>query len=419
MIKLLALVEASTVTGPAKNLIEFSRRARDLDRSVLGLPPIETSIITFDRRPEVRSVSRAGDSRRNEPFFSARPAAASRSPNRFVTAAREAGIEVDLVDERFRFDPRVISHLREIVELQRPDIVQTHSVKSHFLLRLSGLWRERPWVAFHHGYTTTDLKMRAYNQLDRWSLRAADRVITTSHAFARDLARKDVAAERIRVLHNSTNANWSPERKAEGGQTLRAALGITDRERVVLAVGRLSHEKAHVDAVTAIAHLRCSQPQIKTRLIILGNGPERQRIEDTAASLGVREQVILAGQVNDLSAYYALADVLAHPSLSEGSPNVLLEAMAAGLPIVATVVGGVTEIVKQGESALLVKPRDPRALARAIGLILAHTQFASELAANARNLAINRHSHEARLHSLAGIYCELVSGLASAEAKVG
>ena len=153
-IKLLAVVEASSVTGPAKNLISFSREASNHCYS--GLPAIESSVATFRRGP-------------------------LETDNQFVAAAREAGIDTDYIDERFRFDARVLTQLRSLVEQRDPCIIQTHSVKAHFLTRLSGLWRDRPWVAFHHGYTTTDLKMRAYNQLDRWSLDRKSTRLNSSH----------------------------------------------------------------------------------------------------------------------------------------------------------------------------------------------------------------------------------------------
>src|SRR5439155_23779024 len=128
------------------------------------------------------------------------------SPNAFVAAARAQEVEVDVIPERFRFDPRAIRQLRRIVAKRAPDIVQTHMIKSHFLTKLSGIGREYSWVAYHHGYTTPDSKMRFYNQLNRWSLPSADRVITVCGAFAEDLQQEGVRRERIVVCHNSVTA---------------------------------------------------------------------------------------------------------------------------------------------------------------------------------------------------------------------
>jgi glycosyltransferase involved in cell wall biosynthesis len=385
VIKLLSVIEAGSVTGPVKNLIEFCRRARDLSRELTGLPSIETTLVTFERGRK----------------------SAGRTGHAFLAAARDAGIDVEVIAERFRFDPRVVAGLRDLFDRLAPDIVQTHNVKSHFLMRLSGLCRERPWIAFHHGYTATDLKMRAYNQLDRWSLGAAARVVTVSRAFARDLARAGVSPERIRVLHNSIALDGAAVAGEENARSLRSRLGVEDGERVVVAAGRLSREKGHADLIAALDHLRRLRPSLKVRLVIVGDGPERRPVAEAARALGLLDRVVFAGQVEDVRPYYAIADLLSLPSHSEGSPNVLLEAMAARLPVVATRVGGVPEIVTHGESALLVAPHDPRAMAEAIAAIFADAGLAERLAASARASVAARHSPEARLRSLAEIYREL------------
>src|SRR5262245_14273850 len=149
-IRVLAIMEAAFVTGSAKNLIEFARCAETPGED---LPALKFTVVSYQRGKEA-------------------------CPNAFVEAARSAGIPVDIVYERGRFDLSVLRQLKAIVAKRRPEIIQTHNVKSHFLMRVSGLWRTYCWIAFQHGYTTTDFKMRCYNQLDRWSLRAPRRVIT-------------------------------------------------------------------------------------------------------------------------------------------------------------------------------------------------------------------------------------------------
>lgn len=404
-LKLLALMEATTVTGAAKSMLDFCRSARDLQSELPGLPVIETSIITFVRtghntaghQPELKEP--AGGS-------------PSESPNEFVRAARDIGVEVELIEERFRFDPRVISDLREIIERRQPDIVLTHHVKSHFLMKCSRLWKKYTWVAFHHGYTTTDMKMRAYNYLDRWSLPTANRVITVCEAFARELSSIGVVPrKRISVQHNSITKG--PTVSATQTQALKAELNLGEDEYVVLAVGRLSREKAHADLVTAFAHLLRDKPEINARLVIIGDGPERGPLEAAAEALGIKERIIFTGQLIDVTAYYALADVMVLPSHSEGSPYVLLEAMAAGLPVVATSVGGVPEIVKDKESALLVPARSPEQMATAIGRVLTDPQLRQTLVANASRLVATRYSPESYLSSLVGVYQDILSSVAA------
>lgn len=390
-IKLLSVIEATTVTGPAKNLLSFARLARSPGPAAAGLPRVEVSVATFHRA----APDGGGE---GEP------------PNAFVAAARAAGVEVDVIAERFRFDPRAVGGLRSVVERRAPDLVQTHMVKSHFFARLAGLGRARPWVAYHHGYTTTDLKMRAYNRLNRWSLPAAERVITVCGPFAERLAREGVAPERISVRHNSVVA--PPPFDGDERRALRERLGADEGTRLVLAVGRLSREKGHADLVRSFAAVRGLHPGLNVRLVIVGEGPERDRVEAEARALGVFGHVVFAGHTSDVRPYYAAADVLALPSHSEGSPNVLLEAMAAGLPVVATAVGGVPEIAEDGESALLVPAREPRAFADALGRVLADGALARGLGGAAAARAVAEFSPESYARGLVEIYRGLLGARA-------
>jgi glycosyltransferase involved in cell wall biosynthesis len=382
-VKLLAVIEATTVTGPAKNLLAFCRRAGSAEPLAEGLPRVEATLVTFER------AGAGGD-----------------APNAFVNAAREAGLEVELLRERFRFDTRVVNQLRRVVERRAPDVLQTHMVKSHFLAKLSGLGRRLPWVAYHHGYTTTDMKMRVYNQLNRWSLPSAARVVTVCGPFAERLARTGVDPRRIRVRHNSVVAPARPS--DEEVAALRARLGVKEDDSVVLAVGRLSREKGHADLVRALARLRETAPETNFKLVILGEGPERTAVEEEARRLGLDERIVFAGHASDVRPFYALADALALPSHSEGSPNVLLEAMAAGVPVAATRVGGVPEIAAEEETALLVPPHDPEALAGALARLLADRTYARTLAERARGHVLAHFSPEAYARALVGIYRELL-----------
>jgi glycosyltransferase involved in cell wall biosynthesis len=380
-LRVLAIMEATTVTGPAKNLLEFARRAKT------GDPPVQLSILTFRR---------AGGGEPATPF---------------ITAARAEGLEVAEVEERFRFDPGVVRALRREIDRMAPDVVQSHQVKSHFLVAVAGLGSERPWVAFHHGYTTTDLKMRAYNQIDRFSLPRARQVVTVSQPFARQLESVGVRPARIRVLHNSVRVDRPDGVRADpalcaAAARLRAQHGIADDAKVVAAVGRLSHEKAFPDLVAAVARLPLAPP---AWLVIVGDGPERARVTAAAASHGIADRVLITGHQADVATYYALADVVAISSLSEGSPNVLLEAMAAGVPVVATAVGGIPEIVTHEESALLCAASDPRALAAAIERVLGDAALGERLVAGARRRVKADHTPEGRASALGAIYRGLVA----------
>jgi glycosyltransferase involved in cell wall biosynthesis len=370
-IRVLAMVEARSVSGSAKAVLEFAREAA---HGHPGFPQIDLSIVTFDRGEGENSLTRA---------------------------IRDIGTPLDVITERRRFDLGVIPQLRAAVENRRADVIWSNSVKSHFLVRWAGLNRSRSWVAFHHGYTSTDMKMRIYNQLDRWSLQGAACVLTSSATFVKELARKNVQPDHICVQHMPIRpfAPVSEKQKSE----LRRQLGFDDRTRVLLSVGRLSHEKGHADLVRAFPKMLELAGDSPLRLVLVGEGPERSRIEELCRSLKLSDRIILAGQQDDIDPYYSIADVFLLPSHSEGCPNVLLEAMAAGIPVVATAVGGVPEVTTGGRDAILVKKHDGARLASATAELLKDQRLRNYLISYAREI-VSRKSPEDYFKSITSIF---------------
>ena len=377
-LRILAMMEANSVTGPAKNLLGFCRWLRTAEGAQTG---IKVGIATFSRN--------AGTDNRA-----------------FTDAIRDAGADLHIIRERFRYDPGVMTQIREIAEESAPDIIQTHNNKSHLLVKLlPDLRRKRLWFAFHHGDTYTDFKQRLINNADRVSLRSADRVVTVCKAFEPRLATFGVETNRVRILHNSI-VPVAPVSPAERAQ-LRGRLGIGADEAMVLSIGRLSKEKGHAVLLRALQLL----PSVtrKWKLVLVGIGPEHDRLTRLASSLGLSERVLFAGLHADVRPFYASADVFALPSLSEGSSNVLLEAMAAKLPIAATKAGGNTEIMVHNETGLLVPFGDSPGLASAIAQLLGDPDLASRFAEAAFARVTREFSAEHYRRRLLGFYAEALN----------
>lgn len=357
--RLMVIVEAATMTGPAKNLVEFCRTAGRIGAS------LEPLIVTFRRGQDT---------------------------GEFESRARAEGIGTRTIFERGRFDGAAIGAVRALMEEWKPDIIETHAVKSHFVVAVRRRKTDCPWVAFHHGYTYTDFKMRLYNEIDRWSLPHANILVTVSEAFKRQLVDRGVNPERIAVLQNAIDPGWVERVRCVDREKAKRGLGLEGCQ-VILAVGRMSLEKAHSDLITAFHGIRGKLPM--ARLVLVGDGPERERLEQAAG-----EGVIFAGHQSDVSRFFAIADVMVLPSLTEGSPNVLLEAMACGVPSVATEVGGVPEIVSNEKEALLVPARAPDQLAAAIGRILSEPELRVQLVEQSLAAIQLRHLPEPRTRSL-------------------
>ena len=372
-IRVLTLIENATVTGPARNVIEFGK---------VAMPDVEVTIVTYQRGPEESALA---------------------------SAAREAGLPIALVAERRRWDTRVLQQLRQTIAAINPDILETRNVKSHFLVRLLGLQKKYPWVAWNHGYTETSSLDRMYTLLDRWSLGGAYRVVTVCQPFADRIAEFGVTRDHIRILHNSVKPFVTP--MPDEVTAVRQQLGIRDEEAVILSVGRLSHEKGHADLIRTAAALVAMPGTQDFRVVIVGDGPERQSLANLAARLGVEKQVVFAGFQRDTRPYYAMATIVAVPSHSEGSPNVVLEAMAAGLPIAANRVGGIPEILEECVTGLLVEPRNPDAMAKALFRLLSDDELRGRLGAAAKAQATSAHTPEAYRQALVDFYRETLRGV--------
>jgi glycosyltransferase involved in cell wall biosynthesis len=374
-IRVLAMVEAKSISGSAKAVLEFAREAV-ADHSASG--KIQLSAMTFSRSQEENSLTQAFQS---------------------------LGIELNVVKERGAFDLSIIPQLRSLVENLHPDVIWSNSVKSHFLVRFAGLSRSAKWIAFHHGYTAEDMKVLLYNQLDRWSLRAADRVITVCRPFAAELQSRGISPNRIHIQHMPIRP-FQPI-ASEQVASLRTQLAISDDVSVLLSVGRLSFEKGHADLIRAFHALRQQKPCMPVHLVLVGDGPERSNLCSLCQRFELSAYVTLVGHQEDVRHYYAMADAFVLPSRSEGSPNVLLEAMSMGLPVVATSVGGIPELVRHGNDALLVDKGNVGALTAALSRVLEDKTLYGRLK-GAGPKSILRHTTEAYYRGIAKVFEEAV-----------
>ena len=242
--------------------------------------------------------------------------------------------------------------------------------------------------------------------MDRWSLRGADRVVTVCGAFADSLRRWGVSERRIKVLHNAV-APFSPVTPGSVDR-LREALAIPAEALVLLSVGRFSPEKAHAGLLRAVAALKRRAGAPAFRLVMVGDGPERERLKALCRELELTDVVIFAGTTADVPVYYSLADVFVLPSHSEGSPNVLLEAMASGTAVVATAVGGVPEVVRSGDNGLLVPASDVNALAGGIAELSINPELRQRLGRSGRDWVALHHSPQAYVKSVLDLYQDAV-----------
>ncbi len=372
-IRVLAFHENATALGLGRVALGFADQARHAEPD---LPAIDVTFVTYRRNNHQTGLA---------------------------AAALAAGIPVIEIPERGRWDLSVLREVRRIVREFKPDILETHNMKSHFLVRANGLHRQFPWVAWNHGYTSRSNLDRAYKQFDRWSLHGAFRLITVCRPFAAAMQKLGIPRDKITVLHNFVDPYRRPS--PEDVLHLKQQLGLSD-ELVIVTIGRMSLEKGHTDLLTAIALMKDLPGLPRHRFVLIGDGPEEENLRRQAASLGIEDRILWTGFQKNVEPYYAMATIFALPSHSEGSPNVILEAMSAGLPIASTRAGGVPEILEDDVTGLMVPVGDPQALAEAVRRLLLSEDLRARLAAAAQHQVETAHTLQAYKRQLTGFYVE-------------
>jgi glycosyltransferase involved in cell wall biosynthesis len=332
-------------------------------------------------------------------------------PGQFIGEARRRSLNLRLLKQRLAFDPLLIMQARRLILEHDINVVQTHGYKSNtigfFLQLLYGL----PWIGFAHGYIDDNWRNRLYNRIDRLVLRRADRVVAVSESLKALLTRHGVAAHKIRVIHNAVEPGDTVP--SVSAQETRRRHGLTQDQRVIGVIGRLSSEKGQMIFLRAMEKTTRSIPDVKA--LIIGDGQDRDMLEEFCREKGLSGHVEFLGHQEKIGEYYQMLDLLVLPSLSEGMPNAVLEAMSFGVPVLATAVGGVPEVVQNG-NAIMVPPNDPGALAQSMIELLKQDALRRSMGLKGKQSLHPRFTPEKRVQRIVGLYEELLSGRASAQA---
>jgi glycosyltransferase involved in cell wall biosynthesis len=325
-IRVLALIAANEITGPLRGLFQLIEHAKDV-RFVLGMFLLKNHQST-----------------------------------RAVAEAVRRGFHVELLTQTRRYDLGLLIRTAKVIRSHRPTVLQSHGYKSALIAWICGSLYRVPWLAFSHGYTSENRRISLYNRLDAWVLRHANAVIAMSRAMADQLATGGVPVNRIHVIHNAID----PAEHSVGGSgsSWRRRWGISADEVVLGVIGRLSPEKGQQIFLEAFQCVVARAPN--RRAVLVGDGSEKERLVQLVRRLGLANRVLFTGHDSHIEELYPALDLVVIPSLSEGLPNVLLESLLYGKPVVAAEVGGIPEILKPAGAGWLVPPGNVRALEHAM-----------------------------------------------------
>jgi glycosyltransferase involved in cell wall biosynthesis len=308
----------------------------------------------------------------------------------YATGHGVAPVTIPEIVADFRLGPRelqAIVRLYRLIRRERPAIVETHTAKAGFVGRLAARLARVPVVVHtFHGHILDGyfglLKTGLLRQMEQALARMTDAILAVSERVKRDLVAHRVASpDRITVMPLGLELEpFLASHRVKG--RFRAELGLDARERLVGIVGRLFPIKNHQLFLEAAKLVMRSDDQ--ARFVVVGDGTLRPELEARARSLGIGDRVVFTGWRRDLPCIYADLDLLVISSDNEGTPVVAIEAMASGCPVVATSVGGVPDVVRNGENGVLVPPRSRRELAEGISKILKDQPLRASLGETAR-----------------------------------
>ena len=306
------------------------------------------------------------------------------------------GVPVHFLRTTRWYSPAQIRRMRRLLRAGNFDIVHTHKGGDLSLALLA-----LPGVKLPCLVNTRGVNFRLGANRFKYRLQRLDRIIVVSRDSKRAMVDVGVPGDKIVVVYGGVDSRRFQPLPQER-EAMRAELGLPPDAVVSVVAANLVRQKGHEDYLAAAAALRMKRPELWH--VFAGAG-EQSHLRDLAAQLGVADRLVFAGFRGDMEHVYAACDLSVLASFAgEGVSGVLREAMACGLPVVTTDVGGNAELVRDGELGLIVPPRDPAALAAAIERLLAEPALAWRLAEAGRAEVLARFSTDARASNIFAVY---------------
>lgn len=321
---------------------------------------------------------------------------------------REGGVQVEGIERSSRWDVRPWRSFLRFLRAENVDLIHAHKFGSNAWAILMARLARRPAVIAHEHMWSYSESGALHRFIDRvWIGREAGEFIAVSEEGRRQM----IEVEGVRPQDITLVKNGVPRRDDRAGRAqARRTLGLDEDHVVVGTVANLRPEKALevlIDAGNLLSHDR---PGL--RVVIVGEGPEREQLERKIAKLEARDLVLMTGYRDDVPDLLAAFDVAVCCSDFEGGPLSVMEYMDAALPVVATNVGGLPELIRDGKTGLLVPPRDPAALAAASGRLLDNPALGHRLGEAGQALKREQHDIEGWVARIEELYAGVLAGSA-------
>ena len=321
---------------------------------------------------------------------------------------QDEGVPVYLLDRRPGIDLGCGLRLARILRDNGVDLIHAHQYTPFFQSMLARLrnWNV-PILFTEHGRTFPDYARTKRIVFNRTLLRKRDRVVGVGEAVRQALIRNEgFAPNRVDVVYNGVDLSHFATLSAQSRIDMRRSLGIAADESVLIQVARLNLLKDHSTALRTVERLK--KGGCPVRLLLVGGGEERNKLEEETRERSIDDCVLFLGTRSDVAELLAAADILLLTSISEGIPLTVIEGMGAGLPVVSTDVGGVSEVVAEGKTGFLVLSGDDALLAERIRQLLNNEQLRADMGNAGRQLANERFASQRMYDEYSRIYKEML-----------
>ena len=318
--------------------------------------------------------------------------------------AGEMGLDFYSVSENYKIDWKSIKTVRNLLKKQQIDILHCHGYKADILGLLLSKWQKMKLVTTTHGWISNDPKERFYNWLDKKALKHYDRIITVCDQMRHYLLGMGLPSHKLMTIHNAIDKDDFSNRDCLQG--LRGELNLDKGTSVIGVIGRLSREK-RIELLFSISERIISEVG-DVKFLITGDGPYKDNLLQCARDLGIEDRTIFLGHRDDIKRVYKTIDLLVSVSNTEGLPNVILEALACGAPVVATRVGGIEELIEDRVNGLLFSPEDTDGITNGIITLLLNRDMASSFAEEGRKFVCREFSFNERMRKMEKVYLEVM-----------
>ncbi|MBN2010360.1 glycosyltransferase [candidate division KSB1 bacterium] len=321
----------------------------------------------------------------------------------------ELGIKTFVFSKKNKFDISQVFKVASLMKAKSIDIIQSTLFYADIIGAMAAKLAKVPvhisWETVSHKQNYMHSKWRqqfAYN----WAMKSAYRIVGVSQEVKDSIIEKrKIDAAKIDVIYYGVDLR---KFTSEKNTAIKKELRLSDDKKIIGVVGRLDPVKGHTYLLDALAHVIKKLPNL--HCLIIGDGPSRSDLEQQALRLGIAPHISFLGFRNDVKDLLSAFNLFVLPSKSEGLPNAILEAMASGVAVVATSVGGIPEVIKDGETGLLVQPTNVDQLGNAVYKILSDDTLHASIVTKAHKLVTDRFSLDGQIEGFHQLYQRSISG---------